>query len=395
MGLSIGLSLWLIATVILLFPDIFKTLYRAKVNIDLSNVMMLMLILTPMLGALYLGGGSTGLKTVINQLLYFGFPFIAGKYIVKDVKDFNKIISTLALASFIICTMTLFEFISKQSIFSYLSFLMIDPSAKWENSQFMGYRGELIRPIASFGQGIYLGLFLGLIIIIAITILFRKGTVVSIRNRSIIILLLSLTSFSLMLSQSRTAIVSLIIIIVIFIFINIKRLKVLNIMFLLATIFFSLFVFKNIIYHIVDELLFRNITSTSAWLNFISRLDIFETGWQILYSDVSFWGALTPNVIWYRENVDLLNGFLWKYMFHGYFYGTINLLFWFLTIWRSLKIGKTNQYGYMLFLIMIYFFISNNITTIYFQNELLFYLIAGIIFNPVHILRKGEVVRFR
>ena len=90
---------------------------------------------------------------------------------------------------------------------------------------------------------------------------------------------------------------------------------------------------------------------------------------------------------YFIRNNDLLNGFLNKFLRNGTFYGLLYIYLWFKAFIVSFKFSKYNIWGSILLFLFIYLFIVNNITQLNFQNEIIFYILLGIIFNPC--LRKS------
>lgn len=381
-----GITFWELSAIVLLSIPLLKILRMGEFKLDRSNLIISLLIIMP-IGAALLGGvGKTGLKNVIFRFVYYFLPFFGAKYFIRNDDEVLKFFRILGVCSIIIAIIAGIEFCTKQSFFESLGFLAINSEAKWENSQEIGYRENIFRPIASFGQGIYLGVFFGLTVLINIFVLFFSRIHTDFRVEILLLLQLFLSFIGIIMSQSRTAMIAVVIIVCMQYIFGTKIIgddfKKITILIGLALIF--LLAAFQLFPSYFDEYLYTNFTSPLAPINLISRGNTFVVGLENVSEEMPFWGYKEPSYIldFYLRKYDLTNGFLFVFLVSGVFYGIIHILLWLEVFVKSYAMRRHSKYGFLVFLVIIYLFIVNNITTLYFQNEIFFYLFGGLACNP-------------
>lgn len=383
MGLSGTLTFWMFFSLFLLFPTFLNLFLMNKIKLDLSNIIFITLLCSIIVSTLMATNGrNTGIRSLLPQFIYFFLPFIAGKYFVRTKNDLFRFLYVMNITAIIISLIALSEFVLQKSFYSYFNFLMINEKTLWENSQSIYYRGTIYRSIASFGQGIYLGVFLCLNLIISILLTFFLKIDYFLKRKRFILIQIFISIPAIIVSQSRTAVISLFFVFFLFFLLNLRKIKLSTVLLILLLIFCSITTIAYFYKNYIDEFLYQNVSGKYSLVNLYGRLDMFSLMYDIVKYDITFWGQKTLFAELIIYTMDITNGFLYQFLLYGILYGVIYIFFWIMVIKEAFKKNHYTKWGYFFFLILIYFFIVDNITTLYFQNEILFFVFAGLSANP-------------
>jgi len=380
----IDLRVWMIFAAVLLLPSFTKYMFEKKIKFTKVDLIPVSFVLLSSITVL-LSDGSVRqiIGSIIKGSLYILLPYFAGRHFIKNEKDLLTFFYVLGFASIIVSLIGLREYFTGKGFYEGFG-IMIDPDDLWSNSQMVYQRWGHNRIVASFVQPIFLGTFLGLIILIDIFIIIYYKSKINYFIKIVIFVSALLSGVVILLSQARTAGVALVIVSILMLLKNTGKIKSLVYLLILLT---TCLYFINLYFHnYLTDILYYGIISDKATINYFSRVDFVKMSIEYIFNYSNFLGEgilIHSKLDYFIHNNDLLNGFLNKFLKNGIFYGLLYIYLWFKAFKDSFKFSKYNIRGSMLLFIFIYLFIVNNTTMLTFQNEIIFYILLGIIFNPM------------
>ncbi|MCK4395678.1 MAG: hypothetical protein KAW56_02060 [Candidatus Marinimicrobia bacterium] len=388
----IDLRVWMIFAAVLLLPSFAKYIFEKKIKLSKVDLILISFVLLSSINVMISGGSVRQIiGSIIKGSLYILLPYFAGKYFIKSEKKLLVFFYALGFASIIVSLIGLSEYFTGKVFFG--DFGMINPDDMWTNSQMIYQRYGQQRIAASFVQPIFLGIFLGLIVLIDILILIYYKFKLNFFIKIIIIVSVLLSGVAVLLSQSRTAIFALVIASILILLKNPGKIK--SFVYILILLTINLYLINHYFHDYITDFLYYGIISDKATINYFSRVDLAKMSIKYIFNYSNFLGEgilIHSKLDYFIHNNDLLNGFLNKFLKHGIFYGLLYIYLWFKAFKVSYKFSKYNIWGSILLFILIYLFIVNNITQLTFQNEIIFYILLGIIFNPF-LKNQKEYVR--
>jgi len=376
-----------IISILFLLPIFIQSLFNYQLSFDKFDLLLLITIIIGSLTYLFFTSNLIiWLGSFLKSFIYFFLPYYISKVCIKNSNDLIKIFKVILFSSVIVCVLAFYEYYTQTPYLQNIASL--NPEGSKENIIIERY--GIPRINVSFGYAIYLGVFISFILYIFIILLTSKNRKFNNRQILYIIIFSIISSCVILISQSRTSFftitISLIIVMVIF-----------HRKFRIKTILSYLLIFLPLltigIYYFFSNYFLNffefGITSENADENWVARLLNVERGMNIFFNNINWIGESNRyNIFNYSGNFEISNGFIDPLTKYGVFYFIL-----YLTIWaQSIKLAYANRrssiYGFLLFCSLIFFFISNNITGLYNQIEVLFYIIIGLVHNTFLFSKK-------
>lgn len=327
---------------------------------------------------------SQVLGSLLRAVLYIYLPYIAGKYFIKDEKQLITFFCYFAFAAILLSLVAFWENYFRLSFYQDLGLFSAEDD-EWLSGQTLYVRFNQFRVTASFSHPLFLGTFFDLVILANILILVIYKSLTSRFITTLLYVSIILAGTATLLTQSRTSIVALGIVLLLLYMQNIKKIKL-----LLLIVIVSSFIYFLLSYYFSDYLgdfIERgfSLSSQESTGNLAFRLEVMLQSAVYIFSYFNFFGeGVINNVQLYQfvYSTDLLNGFLYAFLTKGIFYGLLSLILWVKAFKTTYVSREYNNPARMFFFILIYLFIVNNITMLYGQTEIMFYMFLGVIFNP-------------
>ena len=381
---AFDLRTWMICSVMLLLPSCITLIRQKKIKMESVDIVLLALIMLVPISESFKANFSQVLGSLLRALLYIYLPYLAGKYLIKDEKQLIMFFCFFALAAIVLSLVAFWENYFHLSFYQELGLFSADDD-EWLSGQTLYVRFDQFRVTASFSHPLFLGTFFDLVVLANILILVIYK---SLASRFVTILLyvsIVLAAIATLLTQSRTSIVALGIVLVLLFMQNARKIRL-----ILLVTFVSSLVYFLINYFFSDYLgdfIQRgfSLSSQESTTNFDFRLEMMIQSAVYLFTYLNFFGeGVINNVQLYQfvYNTDLLNGFLYAFLTKGIFYGLLILVVWIKAFKTTYLSRKYDNHARMFLFILIYLFIVNNITMLYGQNEIIFFMFIGIIFSP-------------
>jgi len=377
----IDLRVWMIFAAVLLLPSFANNIFKKKIKLSEVDLILISLVLLSSIFTAFSGSIRQVIGSVIKGSLYILMPYFAGKYFIKSKKNLLVFFYALGLASIIVSLIALGEYFTGKIFFGDLG--MINPDDLWINSQIAYQRFGHMRIAASFVHPIYLGTFLGFITLINILMLIYYRYELNLFKKIIVIVSILLAGFATLISQSRSSVVALSIVLILIFLKNYRNIKGMLYFIIPLAIFFL--IIRRYLSNYMTDFYYYGVISNQATFNFFSRINTVVISIKNIFNYPNFFGEgmLVHNQLnYFVHNNDLLNRFLYGFLTYGIFYALLYIYLWFKALKDSYNFSKYNILGSVLLFIFIYLFIINNITMLNFQNEIIFYIFLGIIFNP-------------
>lgn len=380
---KIDLRLWQFIALIFLVPYAFNLFLRGKIRFDPIDMAVILLVLLGSITTFIWMGIQSGLGTIYKGILYTFLPYLGGRYFIKTEEDFFKIMKVLTWCAIIVSLIALIEFYIGKG---YLEVMPFNVELKGWGESLIDYRFGQKRVAASFGHPIYLGTYLFLITTANIILLLHRNVYFQHIKVRYIICQIALSGVVLLISQARTVAVSFTCVLIIYLTLNyfkISKIKLIKYGITLTIIVLPVFFLYFYDYFI--EFLYHNVISSKATDNWDGRILALNEGIRIL-RNYSNWFGETNRVFygkWAFENTELSNGFINSLSLKGMFWFLVYIFVWCKAFISSYFLKKNQGLpGIILLYIFLYLFITNNITELNFQNNILFYVFVGLAVCP-------------
>lgn len=379
------IQIWVLVSLVALMPFFISAVRKEKIRFDKPDRLLIVLVIMLSLFPLFDSGSiKIMLGVIVRGFLTFFLPYFAAKYFVKNEKDLLAFLFTVGVAAFVVFLMAMNEYATGESFFKNTAW-MLNPDDEWRNSQISYERFGQVRVAASFSQPLYLGTFFGFVGLTSILLLLENKRIKMKAGKAFVVSQALIACLGILLSQSRTSIIAIIVSIVFFIFLNRDRINKAN---LAALSFVGGFVFLIVAYWFSDYLsdfIRYNVTSEYASNNWVIRIDIASQSVAYLWANFNWIGeglTRSDSLRWFYENTDLLNGFINQFLRNGVFFFLMYVYLWILAFKHSARRRQVNAWSSVFFFTMVYLCVVNNITALNMQNEILFYIVLGFLFNP-------------
>lgn len=381
---------WMVFASVLLLPSFINLAWRKRIKIEYADYVLLAIIVLIPVSESFKATFTQALGSFVKAVLAILLPYVAGKYLIKGEKDLVTFFCYVSVAAILLSLIAYWEYNFKLSFYQELG-LFPGEEDEWMTGQMLYTRFDQFRVTASFSHPLFFGTFLDLVVLVNILIL---SIYRSLANRFVTILLLvsiTLAGTATLLTQSRTSIVALGIVLFFFLMRNRKRKRLLFFLIIISSLIY--FLLTAYFGDYLGDFITRgfSLSSEESTGNFAFRLEVMLQSIVYVFSYMNFFGeGVLNNVQLYQfvYSTDLLNGFLYAFLTKGIFIGMLTLVLWFKAIRTTYVFRNIYDHARMFLYIMMYFLIVNNITMLYGQNETIFYIILGAIFNPYLMARQ-------
>ncbi|MCX5829834.1 MAG: hypothetical protein NTV58_17840 [Deltaproteobacteria bacterium] len=376
--------LWMILAILLIIPPLLKEVKGNYFNIETFDLVILALVALDVFATFFNQNMRAAVADFIAKSMYFIVPYFAGKYLIKSEKSFLSYVIVLNCAALVVSIMALYEMRTGNPFFQRFSYLMMDPDNLWMNSQMLYERFGSVRVAASFAQPIFLGVFLSLVVLMNFIII-QERLMISKNQKAIIYCVIIFAVIGVVVSQSRTAAICLILTSITYWFDRRQKIGIARLFVFTVPVFASVWLIYFLLGQAFDDLIFYSIFSPDAPGGLIGRSRNIADSFYMIFSYPNWLGEKIVtkfDYYWFLSNTDLLNGYLNKFLLKGIFCGIVYTYVWFKAIKGSYQLSKDTLVGKILFYSFLYLAVVNWITWVVVQNEILFFVLLGLMVNP-------------
>lgn len=384
----IDFTAWIIASALLLFPSFIKHFYTNDNKFSIIDSLFFIFIFLDSIPIILLLGPIAAVGQIEKDFFYMYLPFFAGKHFFKNKDSLFIFFNFLSIISIIVSLLGFYEFYTEQPLQIFTAFST--DQSNWETSTILHTRGGIFgtqRIAATFVHPIWLGVFVMAVFLINLLILFYYKMEPNKKYRILMFIQMLFALFILILSQSRTALVSFLITIIMFLIINRKgsiKQALLLLSFIGALLYFVYYYLSVNYSYFFQLLIYDNISSSYAADNMIGRSNIYIEMIILMFTHLNLVGeatVLNSDVQKFLLVTDMTNAFLSRLIANGIFGGLVFIILWVKAFTKSLNNLKFNKLFVSIFLVLFYFILTNNITTLRYQIEIISYIFLGLAFN--------------
>lgn len=372
----INFRLWMLLSLVLLVPTIIKNFrlnYRDKY--DYGIIILIVMRAVPFMFVSL----NEGLYELLYGLLCFVAPYFAIKYSLNSTNDLKIFYKFILYTSILVFLIGIAEFTIQKSFYFEILKINNPDSIGYLGIDTGTFRSAYLRVSTNFTHPIYLGVYACFVLIL---ITFQK-TIINFRkvNTQITLFIIITGITNVVVSQSRSSAVAFIIVLLIF---SIKK----RLQYFKEYLYFIIFSFIaiitiNIFYiNIFNDIIYYNVLANDADSNWVYRINVIYDVIPIFINNFNFIGEKAfgnQAVSSFLSNVDLPNGFIKSLMLEGASYVILLLVLWVNLIQKSLKFSYKNSVYNIVYVVLLYYFIVNNITLIKLQNEIILFMHFGLV----------------